>query len=151
MLGLSKFSLVPWETDLAFYGKNAKNINIMILRVVLTLSLKEGSLLYHICMKLADAIIIRPSPVGSKFREFLAFFKIAFLVFHRIFHHFLIISCAFNHISSYVYIETAHNSLNTSGNMYIELVLVKNSRFPIIFKNLKRSCVRYLLSEFRPF
>ena len=74
-------------------------------------------------MKLADAIIIRPSPVGSKSREFLAFFKIAFLVFHHVFHIFLIVSWAFNNISSYVYIKTAHNSLNTSGNMYIKLVL----------------------------
>ena len=37
LLALSKFSLVPWETDLAFYGKNAKNVDTMILRVVLTL------------------------------------------------------------------------------------------------------------------
>ena len=36
-------------------------------------SLKEERLLYHICMKLADAKIFRPSPVGSKLREFLAF------------------------------------------------------------------------------
>ena len=41
LLALSKFSLVPWETDLAFYGRNTKKVNTMILRVVLTLSLKE--------------------------------------------------------------------------------------------------------------
>ena len=32
-LALSKFFIVPWQTDLEFYGKNANNIIAMILTV----------------------------------------------------------------------------------------------------------------------
>ena len=35
-LALSKFVIVPWQTDLEFYGKNADNIIAMILSVDLT-------------------------------------------------------------------------------------------------------------------
>ena len=37
LLALSKFFLVPWQTDLALCKKNADNVNTMILRVDFTL------------------------------------------------------------------------------------------------------------------
>ena len=36
-LALSKFFIVPWQTELEFYGKNADNIITMILNVDFTL------------------------------------------------------------------------------------------------------------------
>ena len=36
-LALSKFFIVPWQTDLEFHGKNADNILAMILTVDFTL------------------------------------------------------------------------------------------------------------------
>ena len=36
LLALSKFFLVPWQTDLALCKKNADNVNTMILRVDFT-------------------------------------------------------------------------------------------------------------------
>ena len=44
LLALSKFSLVPWQTDLAFYGKNANFVNTMILTVDFTLKEVVGKM-----------------------------------------------------------------------------------------------------------